>query len=270
MRRRRAATDAEIAQMQAHRARRDARAARSALRAAPARPTTATAACRCPRAWRTTARWRRWSTAMGEGGPRRLHADQGRPHDGAVSRVARSQQRQAGDDRGAAAQQHQSASGVRRSRRDRRTPTRAASGCIGQVSCCPLTMDFTLASPYPVEGLASWKPALGLAGDALKAVLADTGVSRRGCAPSWRPAPRFRLFNGEWDKVQVVEVARPENACYEQRNRRRDRASRGSRSAGRHARSRPRRGSGDRVHRRSFSTPTKMRWVACSTIRTAS
>src|SRR5438876_9023294 len=31
---------------------------------------------------------------------------------------------------------------------------------IGQVSCCPLTMDFTLASPYPVEGLQRWKPAL--------------------------------------------------------------------------------------------------------------
>src|ERR1700674_3592920 len=45
---------------------------------------------------------------------------------------------------------------------------------IGQVSCCPLTMVFTLASPYPVEGLQSWKPALGLAAAALKAVLADT------------------------------------------------------------------------------------------------
>ena len=32
---------------------------------------------------------------------------------------------------------------------------------VGQVSCCPLTMDFTLLSPYPVEGLRSWKPALG-------------------------------------------------------------------------------------------------------------
>src|SRR6266478_2372583 len=45
---------------------------------------------------------------------------------------------------------------------------------IGQVSCCPLTMDFTLASPYPMEGLQAWKPALGLAGPALKNVLADT------------------------------------------------------------------------------------------------
>ena len=44
---------------------------------------------------------------------------------------------------------------------------------IGQVSCFPLTMDYTLASPYPVEGLASWKPALGKQGAALEAVLAD-------------------------------------------------------------------------------------------------
>lgn len=41
----------------------------------------------------------------------------------------------------------------------------------GQVSCCPLTMDFTLVSPCPVEGLQSWKPALGLQGDAFEAVL---------------------------------------------------------------------------------------------------
>ena len=39
---------------------------------------------------------------------------------------------------------------------------------IGQVSCCPLTMDFTFASAYPVEGLVSWRPAMGLSHDALK------------------------------------------------------------------------------------------------------
>ena len=87
---------------------------------------------------------------------------------------------------------------------------------LGQVSCCPLTMDFTLASPYPVEGLASWKPALGLSGAALKAKLAE---------PDFRDAVRaelatpttFRLFNNEWDKVHVVETARPEHARHEQR-----------------------------------------------------
>jgi N-acyl-D-aspartate/D-glutamate deacylase len=87
---------------------------------------------------------------------------------------------------------------------------------IGQVSCCPLTMDFTLASPYPVEGLQSWKPALALQGDALAAVLADK--SFRDAVRSELASPAiFRLFNNEWDKVQVVEVALPEHAAYEQR-----------------------------------------------------
>jgi N-acyl-D-aspartate/D-glutamate deacylase len=85
---------------------------------------------------------------------------------------------------------------------------------IGQVSCCPLTMDFSMQSPYPVEGLAAWKPALGLKGDELKRVLSlrdfRDAVRAEIAVPS-----TFRLFNGEWDKVQVVEAAR--HARYEQR-----------------------------------------------------
>jgi len=88
---------------------------------------------------------------------------------------------------------------------------------IGQVSCCPLTMEYTLASPYPVEGLASWKPALGKQGAALEAVLADpqfrAGVRAELAAPS-----TFRLFNGEWDKVHVVEVAQERHRAWEQRS----------------------------------------------------
>src|SRR5215470_2863901 len=77
---------------------------------------------------------------------------------------------------------------------------------IGQVSCCPLTMEYTLASPYPVEGLASWKPALGKDGAALSAVLADPQF-RQGVRDELAAPSTFRLFNGEWQKVQVVEVA---------------------------------------------------------------
>ncbi len=87
---------------------------------------------------------------------------------------------------------------------------------IGQVSCCPLTMDFTLASPYPVEGLQSWKPALGLQGDALKAVLGDPGFRQSVRAEIAAPTT-FRLFNGEWEKVHVVECALASNAALEQR-----------------------------------------------------
>lgn len=88
---------------------------------------------------------------------------------------------------------------------------------IGQVSCCPLTMDFTLASPYPVEGLQSWKPALGLQGPALKQVLSDPGF-RHAVRAELAQTAVFRLFNGEWDKVHVVEVALPEHARHEQRS----------------------------------------------------
>jgi N-acyl-D-aspartate/D-glutamate deacylase len=88
---------------------------------------------------------------------------------------------------------------------------------IGQVSCCPLTMEFTLASPYPVEGLASWKPALGSSGERLRAVLADKSFRDAVRAELAQPSA-FRLFNGEWDKVHVVEVAQAEHRDLEQRN----------------------------------------------------
>ena len=88
---------------------------------------------------------------------------------------------------------------------------------IGQVSCCPLSMDFTLASPYPVEGLASWRRAMGVGGEALKAVLRDPAFRAAVRAEIAAPAT-FRLFNGEWDKVQVTEVADPALAHHEQRS----------------------------------------------------
>jgi N-acyl-D-amino-acid deacylase len=90
---------------------------------------------------------------------------------------------------------------------------------IGQVSCCALTMDYTMASPYPVEGLASWKPALGKQGKALCAVLASPAF-RQGVRDELAQASAFRLFNGEWDKVHVVEVAQSRHRELEQRNMR--------------------------------------------------
>jgi len=88
---------------------------------------------------------------------------------------------------------------------------------LGAVSCCPLTMDFTLHSPYPVEGLVSWKQVLGLKGEAFKAAIAQKEFRDAMRAEIAAPTV-FRLFNGEWDQVQVVEVADPGHARYEQRS----------------------------------------------------
>ena len=84
----------------------------------------------------------------------------------------------------------------------------------GAMSCCPLTMDFTLRSPYLLEGLSAWKPAMALAGDAYRAKLAEPAFRAAVRAEITSPAT-FRVFNGEWDKMQVVETMRPEHARYE-------------------------------------------------------
>ena len=87
----------------------------------------------------------------------------------------------------------------------------------GQVSCCPLSMDFTFASAYPVEGLINWKPALGLQHDALKVCLASPEF-RTKVKHELLQTASFRLFNNEWEKVHVVETFKPENQKYEQQS----------------------------------------------------
>lgn len=84
----------------------------------------------------------------------------------------------------------------------------------GQVSCCPLTNDFTLRSPYPFESLAAWLPAMQAEGEALRRVYADKDFRRRVSEELARPAA-IRLFNGEWQKLELVEAARPENRRFE-------------------------------------------------------
>jgi N-acyl-D-amino-acid deacylase len=82
---------------------------------------------------------------------------------------------------------------------------------VAQTSCCPLSMDFTFKSPYLFESMVAWKPAMAAHGEPeLRKIYAD---------PSWRAAVKQELgerrgrlvFNGEWDKLFVVETAKPEN-----------------------------------------------------------
>jgi N-acyl-D-amino-acid deacylase len=75
---------------------------------------------------------------------------------------------------------------------------------VGAVSCCPLSMDFTLQSPYVFEGLQSWQPALPLKGEAFRNKLAEKSFRDAVRAELARPS-HFRLFNSEWDKVQVID-----------------------------------------------------------------
>lgn len=84
----------------------------------------------------------------------------------------------------------------------------------GQVSCCPLTMEFTLRAPYPLEGIAAWSPALTAAAEDVAEILADAAFRDAVERDLAEPAP-VRLFNGEWQKLRVLEVADPANRRYE-------------------------------------------------------
>ena len=86
----------------------------------------------------------------------------------------------------------------------------------GQISCCPLTMDYTLASAYPFEGFAAWQPAMKLAGEDLKRLLAEPGF-RQGLRDELEQPAGVRLFNGEWHKIELTEARDPENRVYEHR-----------------------------------------------------
>ena len=173
----RAATDAEIAQMQAIvREAMHAGAVGFASSTSPAH--NGEGGCRCLRAWPTIARCGRWSGAMGEGGRgvymltkgghtpvpflESLAADSGRPVMIAALLHNSTNPQAVFDDLDAIA-----AANARGHR------------LIGQVSCCPLTMDFTMQSPYPVEGLKSWQPALAPARRRAEAKLADKAFPRR-------------------------------------------------------------------------------------------
>jgi len=87
----------------------------------------------------------------------------------------------------------------------------------GQVSCCPLTMEFTLRAPYPLEGIAAWSPALTAAPQAVPGILADAAFRDAVERDLSEPAS-VRLFNGEWQKLRVLEVCKPENRRFEGRS----------------------------------------------------
>ncbi len=76
----------------------------------------------------------------------------------------------------------------------------------GQVSCRPLSMEFTMQSPYLFEGISNWKPAMECSNNELyKEVLGDSNF-RKKLLNEIEDDAQVRLFNGDWDKIIVREV----------------------------------------------------------------
>ncbi|EQB14314.1 N-acyl-D-amino-acid deacylase family protein [Novosphingobium lindaniclasticum] len=88
----------------------------------------------------------------------------------------------------------------------------------GQCSCMPMSMDFTLADPYPFEAYDAWAPAIRAgSGDAYKAVLASADF-RAAMKSDIENGAGARIFRGDWFKMMVAEAGTPENRGLEERS----------------------------------------------------
>jgi N-acyl-D-aspartate/D-glutamate deacylase len=83
-----------------------------------------------------------------------------------------------------------------------------------QASCQPLSMDFTLLSPYPMLMLEGWPQTNESA--TLARIYADPAFRRTARDDLARPRAT-RLFNGVWDRVEITVAAKPANRALEGR-----------------------------------------------------
>jgi N-acyl-D-amino-acid deacylase len=90
---------------------------------------------------------------------------------------------------------------------------RAGVEVLPQVSCRPLTMDFTMRNPYPFEGMPVWRRVMGEPESAWLGVYGNADF--RAALKADLDAKRFAVFRGRWDLVQVLRVTRPEHKALE-------------------------------------------------------
>lgn len=74
---------------------------------------------------------------------------------------------------------------------------------VPQVSCRPLTMDFTLHYPYPFEGIPAWKQVMARPQAEWDQVYREE--SFRNALKDDLANQRYSVFRGRWDLVQVLK-----------------------------------------------------------------
>jgi N-acyl-D-aspartate/D-glutamate deacylase len=89
---------------------------------------------------------------------------------------------------------------------------------MGQVACTAISMDFTLRGAYLFEAVSAWRPAIGLYDDldGLRNFYRDKRFRAAMRAELLDPAALNR-FTDQWDKVEVLAVARDEHRHLEGR-----------------------------------------------------
>jgi N-acyl-D-amino-acid deacylase len=86
-----------------------------------------------------------------------------------------------------------------------------------QLTCQPLSFDFTLASAYPFYSHEAFEPIKAYSPDELKAVLRDPGFRERFRRNLAQPRPGT-VFQGNWNRVVVAVPVLRKNAGLANRN----------------------------------------------------
>ena len=81
-----------------------------------------------------------------------------------------------------------------------------------QVGCFPLGMEFTLRHPYPLEAFLAWRPAIEAADEAAyRRVLADPSFRKRLKEEAAIPGVPNRFSNKTWPHLTIMSVERPDH-----------------------------------------------------------
>ncbi len=89
----------------------------------------------------------------------------------------------------------------------------------GQVGCFPLSMEFTLQHPYPLEALIAWRPAIEAEGsEAYRQVLADASFRDGLKAEMNAPGVPNRFSAENWDHLTIMAVEKPAHRALLGRN----------------------------------------------------
>ncbi len=75
----------------------------------------------------------------------------------------------------------------------------------GQVSCRPLTMEFTMQEPYMLEGLASWKEYMTQDTIEGKKNVLKNNEFRKKVLQEIEDTTKNKLFVGDWEKIKLLK-----------------------------------------------------------------
>ena len=88
----------------------------------------------------------------------------------------------------------------------------------GQVSCRPLTMEFTMREPYMLEGLSSWKKYMTEEKLEKKISILRDPNFRKEVLNEINDTSKNKLFVGNWDKIILLESKNPSMKKFEGSN----------------------------------------------------